>query len=93
MPDENGGEDIQGKPSDESIGTPPPPAKTGTTQNESTTEKLEKDIKRGEWWLIRIGVATLVINTIIAYIYFQQLTQMQWLLKLVCAPSIWLTIP
>jgi hypothetical protein len=77
MPDENGGEDIQGKPDSELIGTPSPPTKPRTTQNETTTEKLEKDIKRGEWWLIRIGVATLVINTIIACIYYQQLTQMR----------------
>lgn len=77
MPDENGGEDIQGKPDRELIGTPSPPTDVDAAQNESTTVKLEQDIKRGEWWLIRIGVATVVINTVIGLIYYRQLREMQ----------------
>jgi hypothetical protein len=77
MPVENGGKDVQDKPSGEAGGPPPKPANPNPKCNESGTEKLEKEIEKGEWWLIRIGVATLLINTVIALIYWGQLNQMR----------------
>jgi hypothetical protein len=35
------------------------------------------EVRTGEWWLIRIGALTLVVNIVIAYIYYGQLKQMQ----------------
>src|SRR5579862_1546797 len=61
--------------SDEDI--PPPSTAQTTAQNESTTiGSLEQDIRGGERWLIGIGIATLLINSIIALIYWGQLKQM-----------------
>jgi hypothetical protein len=76
MPTEDNRKDIQAEPSGEAVGTPPAPTNPNPKPNESSTEKLEKEIKHGEWWLIGIGVATLLINTIIALIYWGQLRQM-----------------
>lgn len=77
MPIEDDGKDIEAKPLGQTSGAPSPPASQNAKSNESNTEKLEKDIKRGEWWLIRIGIATLLINTVIAVIYWGQLQEMR----------------
>jgi len=52
------------------------PTNLGTRENQSATD-IERDIRSGERWLIGIGVATLVINTIIALIYYGQLKEMR----------------
>jgi len=40
-------------------------------------QKLEKDIRTGEHWLIRIGAAGVIMNVVIALIYFGQLKEMR----------------
>lgn len=77
MPIENDSNNIETKPSGETSGSPPTPANPNANSNESSAKKLEEDIKRGEWWLIRIGIATLLINTGIGLIYWGQLREMQ----------------
>jgi hypothetical protein len=89
MPIENDGQNVDGKPDNQALSNSPlqparsenvpSPATTQTAaQNESTTvEQLEQDIKSGERWLIGIGVATLLINSIIALIYWGQLKEMR----------------
>ena len=47
------------------------------SKDNQTVKELENDIKTGEWWLIRIGVAGIVTNAVIALIYFGQLKEMQ----------------
>src|ERR1700732_278032 len=44
---------------------------------ESATEKLERDIKTGEVWLIVINALLLITNIVIASIYYGQLGQMR----------------
>jgi Sec-independent protein translocase protein TatA len=68
---------IQDKPDGEPLGVPPPTTEPSVNQKETNTETLEKDIKRGEWWLIRVGIATLLINSVIAFIYWGQLKEMR----------------
>ncbi len=75
MPEDNAGSDIGGEPNNHSDGTTPsqpprnqnPPSKPrndDTRQQEADAiSKLEKNVKTGEWWLIGIGIATLLINT------------------------------
>lgn len=57
------------------------PAETGKSnsakEENSATTNLEKDIRTGERWLIGIGIASVVINTAIALIYWGQLVQMR----------------
>lgn len=45
--------------------------------NEDRTERLERDIKTGERWLIGVTAAGVVVNIIIAYFYYSQLGQMR----------------
>ncbi len=73
MPVENEGEDIQKEPLGVTNGSPAAPTGANSNANETCTEQLEKDIRKGEVWLIRIGVASLLINTIIALIYWVNL--------------------
>jgi hypothetical protein len=47
----------------------------GGEENKST--KLEQEIRSGEVWLIRITFASVVVNLIIASIYYGQLIQMR----------------
>jgi len=47
------------------------------SKDNETVKELENDIKAGEWWLIRIGVAGIVMNAVIALIYFGQLREMR----------------
>lgn len=56
---------------------PPQPSGENPNSNEGTTRKLEEDIKSGEKWLIGIGIASLLINSIIAWIYWGQLREMR----------------
>jgi hypothetical protein len=48
---------------------------SSTAQN--STAKLEKDIRKGESWLIGIGAASVIVNIVIAYFYFSQLALMR----------------
>src|SRR5258708_6627674 len=57
--------------------TPSTPASIVTSSNKDQTEQLEKDIRTGERWIIGLGVATIVINTVIALIYYGQLKEMR----------------
>src|SRR5258708_29041415 len=56
---------------------PSPPASIGTSRKKDQTEQVEKDIRTGERWIIGLGVATIVINTVIALIYYGQLKEMR----------------
>jgi hypothetical protein len=42
-----------------------------------TVKELEKDIKAGEGWLIRISAAAVILNAVIALIYYGQLKEMR----------------
>ena len=54
-------------------------AKTDANKNEDAAADADiaKEIKSGEKWLIRIGIATLFINTVIGLIYWRQLGEMR----------------
>lgn len=88
MPVETGGNSIGGNPE----GHPPtetpiqspgnqaiPPDTTNPHANQDQTAfiNIEKDIKSGEKWLIGIGIATILVNVIIACIYYGQLKEMR----------------
>ena len=83
----NGGDNVGGEPADNASAQPPaeppryenapsPNADDNSKQNAATAKELQK-IEAGERWLIGIGVATILINAIIAYIYYGQLQQMR----------------
>jgi hypothetical protein len=87
MPEASGSQEISGEPQHQAPMQPPPqpprnqnpppqPADDGSPNNQSTAAELKK-IKAGESWLIGIGVVTLAVNSFIAYVYYQQLTQMR----------------
>jgi Sec-independent protein translocase protein TatA len=46
-------------------------------EEESTVANLEQNIRTGERWLIGIGIATVIVNTVIALIYWGQLSEMR----------------
>jgi hypothetical protein len=46
-------------------------------KEDETVVKLEKDIKTGERWLIKIGAAGVIMNVVIALIYYGQLREMR----------------
>ncbi len=88
MPDENGGP----TPSENANQNAPPPppslptieerlaaleAESRTNREKEKPNSLWSEVKAGEWWLIRIGAATLLVNIVIAYIYYGQLSQMR----------------
>lgn len=52
-------------------------SKCGTNEKENATVKLERDIKKGEIWLIGINGALLITTIVIACIYNGQLNQMR----------------
>ena len=56
---------------------PSVPTNSAAEQDEPIALKLGNDIKSGERWLIGVGIATLLINSIIALIYLCQLKQMR----------------
>src|SRR3954452_9565282 len=58
----------------------PPATQRGETRannHEAVAEKLEQDIRAGERWLIWIGMTSVLINTVIGWIYWGQLVQMK----------------
>jgi hypothetical protein len=88
MPIENDGQSVDGKPQHQTSVDPPlqsarheyiptNPAAQTAAQNESIAIQLEQDLRVGERWLIGIGIATLLINSIIALIYWGQLKEMR----------------
>src|ERR1700734_980727 len=53
-------------------------AERGPTNKEGdAVRKLEEDIQTGERWLIKIGAAGVIMNVVIALIYFGQLKEMR----------------
>ncbi len=52
-------------------------AKKNSNDGRNKAVQLEQDIRSGERWLIGIGIATVVVNTIIALIYYDQLHLMR----------------
>jgi hypothetical protein len=53
------------------------PNRRSTDKQEGTVQKLEEDIRTGERWLVRIGAAGVIMNVIIALIYYGQLKEMR----------------
>lgn len=45
--------------------------------NADATKKLEEAVKIGEWWLIGIGIVTILVNIGIALVYYKQLGEMK----------------
>jgi hypothetical protein len=88
MPDQDSAKKIGDEPDKQSAMQSPvqlpgnesvPAASTNaaTEHKESETEKLERDIRSGEKWLIGIGIASIAVNLIIAAIYYGQLGEMR----------------
>ncbi len=82
MPEENSGDNVQGKPNSQPPPQPPggqtPPSSSAddnSNQQTSVVNRLE-NIRKGEYWLIGTGIATILLNGLIAWIYYGQLTQM-----------------
>src|SRR5437870_4373776 len=46
-------------------------------KQDETVRKIEDDIRTGERWLIKIGAAGVIMNVIIALIYYGQLKEMR----------------
>jgi uncharacterized membrane protein len=76
MPDEGNADAQPNNPKGNPLSVTPPQKPTADSDKNDDIE-LEKDIREGERWLIRIGIASVVINLIIACIYYGQLTQMR----------------
>jgi hypothetical protein len=53
------------------------PKDASTNAEEDDARKFKEDVRSGEKWLIGIGVASVLVNLIIAYFYFGQLTEMR----------------
>jgi hypothetical protein len=62
-------------PEQNALGVKPDCAASG--KENDTVIKLEEDIKTGEQWLIKIGAAGVIMNVVIALIYFGQLKEMR----------------
>src|SRR5271166_25786 len=88
MPEENDGENASGEPKSESpitaqiqpTGNQNIPTKTAhddSGNDKDETAELAREIRGGEKWLIGIGIATLLINSVIALIYWGQLKEMR----------------
>lgn len=88
MPINNEGQNIEGKPEaqapvhsplqsagDENV--PPCSTKQTASQNEPIALRLEEEIRGGERWLIGLGILTLLMNSLIALIYWGQLQEMR----------------
>lgn len=88
MPHEPSGHTPTGNPDANPL--PPPPPQTTIKQRivaleakGHTHEKLpQRDdpvsvVKRGEWWLIRLGFLSLIATLVVAYIYYRQLEVMR----------------
>ena len=88
MPDQKNSSEIGGKPESQSAmqpqaklsgdqNIPSNPTSQITNNQKSEAQKLEEDIRSGERWLIGIGIGSVIINTIIALIYWGQLKEMK----------------
>jgi hypothetical protein len=89
MPNEYSGDkpsaDPQGQPNPQLPVVPTAPqqnkmgkySESGTDSKDDKTIQLEKDIRSGERWLIGISAAGVILNFIIALIYYGQLQQMR----------------
>jgi hypothetical protein len=88
MPEEKSGNSTSGEPIRQTLlgaeiqssgnqGMPSATSDGDSDQNQNAPDKIAKEIKSGERWLIGIGIAALLINTIIASIYIGQLTEMR----------------
>lgn len=87
MPDANGSQQVGATPANppptqaplqtgSNQNPPPPPTNTSTNQQDTRSKDLQ-DIKRGEVWLIGIGIASVLVNVLLGFIYYQQLVQMR----------------
>lgn len=88
MPDkesaQNGDQGENGDPLIEPAGDPggnqqPPraPLNNPAPGQEGDANNLEHDIRVAEYWLIGVGIASVVVNILIGYVYWQQLSQMR----------------
>jgi hypothetical protein len=88
MPKQTGGNDVEGEPRSQSPvdapGQPPgnqnppsPPANQNPDSANDQPNEFEKDIRIAEYWLIGVGVAAVIVNILIATIYYGQLQQMR----------------
>lgn len=88
MPEEKDGESAAGEPDSKTPidpqiqpngnkGIPAQSPNNRTRNNESDTAELAREIRGGEKWLIGIGVATILVNILLACIYFGQLKEMR----------------
>jgi hypothetical protein len=88
MPDEESSNSAEKKPD----GQPPaktdqvlskdqqPPAKSDNSSpadDQTETTKFQNQIRNGEWALVIVGALTILVNIVIAYIYYGQLQQMR----------------
>ncbi|MGA8030116.1 MAG: hypothetical protein WB992_23460 [Bryobacteraceae bacterium] len=53
------------------------PKHDAASQHQESAIKLEQDLRDGERWLISIGVASVLVNLLIAWIYYGQLGEMR----------------
>jgi hypothetical protein len=56
---------------------PPNSANADSSNDDPVAIRLEKSMRVAEWWLIGIGIATLLVNIGIAKIYYGQLQEMR----------------
>lgn len=89
MPEEDRGNNIGGQPDSPSQTPPQAPPPRNQNQPPETRDsnprqqeadairQLEQNVKTGEWWLIGISIATLLVNIGIAKIYYGQLIEMR----------------
>ena len=88
MAEENNGEDAAREPNGETTADaqihasgnqdiPPATANDNAKADQGETAKLAREIRSGEKWLIEIGIATVLINSVIGLIYWGQLKAMQ----------------
>lgn len=87
MPEENTSNKLQGTPDSQPPMQPPPetpgndtppptPAKSNSIDNQAAAQELE-EIKVGERWLIGVGIAGVLVNMFLGWVYYSQLTQMR----------------
>lgn len=76
MPDEDNANAQPEEPLPESI-VESPAQNNHPTPHEDRTYDLQKDIRDDQRWLKYMGVATIVMSIVIAWIYYNQLTQMR----------------
>jgi hypothetical protein len=88
MPDEEPTDSASERPPEEPLAgsngqggsnqNPPPNIDEGSTpDDQGRTERLERDIRTGERWLIGVTAAGVIVNIFIACFYYSQLGQMR----------------